>query len=160
MMQNMIQWDLDYITGKILHASTEAKNRFLDWVATALNINHKRRAMQVDPEQVASDGFMFNLTSTLDKLCVPIMNIDFRKIHTFHAEYFQKGPRVDIRDETKINADQNASDAFYSKKLEGSSNFNSELFFPDNRCAPLWKRIADLKAGATRQRSQAHGIDH
>jgi ubiquitin conjugation factor E4 B len=129
MMQNLIQWDLDYITGKILHASTEAKNRFLDWVATALNINHKRRAMQVDPEQVASDGFMFNLTSALDKLCVPIMNIDFRKIHTFHAEYFQKNPRIDTRDETKINADQHASDAFYAKKMEGASNFNSELFF-------------------------------
>lgn len=129
MMQNMIQWELDYITGKILHASAEARNRFLDWVATALNINHKRRAMQVNPEQVASDGFMFNLTSTLDKLCVPIMNIDFRKIHTFHAEYFQRNPRVDMSDETKINADQHASDAFYSKKLEGSSNFNSELFF-------------------------------
>lgn len=129
MMQNMIQWELDYITGKILHASTDAKNRFLDWVATALNINHKRRAMQVDPEQVASDGFMFNLTSTLDKLCVPIMNIDFRKIHTFHGEYFQRNPRVDIKEETKINADQHASDAFYSKKLDGSSNFNSELFF-------------------------------
>ncbi|CEJ59389.1 hypothetical protein PMG11_08014 [Penicillium brasilianum] len=129
MMQNMIQWELDFITGKILHASSDAKNRFLDWVATAMNINHKRRAMQVDPEQVASDGFMFNLTSTLDKLCVPIMNIDFRKIHTFHGEYFRRNPRVDIKEETKINADQHASDEFYSKKLDGSSNFNSELFF-------------------------------
>ncbi|KAJ5485033.1 hypothetical protein N7539_005021 [Penicillium diatomitis] len=129
MMQNMIQGDLDYITTKILRASPEAKNRFLDWVATALNLNHKRRAMQVKPEEVASDGFMFNLTSTLDKLCGPIMNIDFRKIHTFHAEYFQRNPRIDMRDETKINADQHASEAFYSKTMEGNSNFNSELFF-------------------------------
>ncbi|KAJ5176245.1 uncharacterized protein N7482_002122 [Penicillium canariense] len=129
MMQNMIQWDLDFIIDKIIHSSREARYRVLDWAATALNINHKRRAMQVDPEQVASDGFMFNLTSALDKLCAPIMNIQFAKIHTLHAEYLQQSPRVDMRDETKINADQHASDAYYSKKVDGSPNFNSEVFF-------------------------------
>lgn len=34
-----------------------------------------------------------------------------------------------MRDETKINADQHASDAFYSKKAEGASNFITEVFF-------------------------------
>lgn len=34
-----------------------------------------------------------------------------------------------MRDETKINADQHASDAFYSKKAEGTSNFITEIFF-------------------------------
>ena len=34
-----------------------------------------------------------------------------------------------MRDETKINADQHASDAFYSKKAEGTSNFITEVFF-------------------------------
>lgn len=34
-----------------------------------------------------------------------------------------------MRDETKINADQHASDAFYSKKEEGVSNFITEIFF-------------------------------
>lgn len=32
-------------------------------------------------------------------------------------------------DETKINADQHTSDAFYSKKEDGSSNFITEIFF-------------------------------
>lgn len=34
-----------------------------------------------------------------------------------------------MRDETKINADQHASDAFYAKKSEGTSNFITEIFF-------------------------------
>lgn len=34
-----------------------------------------------------------------------------------------------MKDETKINADQHASDAFYSQKAEGASNFITEVFF-------------------------------
>ena len=34
-----------------------------------------------------------------------------------------------MKDETKINADQHASDAFYARKAEGSSNFITEIFF-------------------------------
>lgn len=34
-----------------------------------------------------------------------------------------------MKDETKINADQHASDAFYDQKAEGTSNFITEIFF-------------------------------
>ncbi|GAB1191608.1 hypothetical protein APSETT444_000788 [Aspergillus pseudonomiae] len=34
-----------------------------------------------------------------------------------------------MKDETKINADQHASDAFYAKKVDGTSNFITEIFF-------------------------------
>lgn len=40
-----------------------------------------------------------------------------------------RNPRVDMKDETKINADQHASDAFYSKQEEGTTNFITEIFF-------------------------------
>jgi ubiquitin conjugation factor E4 B len=36
---------------------------------------------------------------------------------------------VDVREETKLNADQEASDRFYARKVDGSSNFISEVFF-------------------------------
>jgi ubiquitin conjugation factor E4 B len=36
---------------------------------------------------------------------------------------------VDIKDETKLNADQHASDEFYSKSVDGTSNFITEIFF-------------------------------
>ena len=44
-------------------------------------------------------------------------------------DYLRRDPRVDIKDETKLNADQKASDAFYSGKATGSTNFISEVFF-------------------------------
>ncbi|KAJ5281570.1 hypothetical protein N7478_006942 [Penicillium angulare] len=129
MMQQMVSSDLLFIINHMIRASKEARDRVLDWFATALNINHKRRAMQVDPEQVSSDGFMFNITTCLDHLCEPFMDASFTKIDRIDAEYLHRDSRVDMRDETKINADQHASDAFYSKKAEGTSNFITEIFF-------------------------------
>ena len=59
----------------------------------------------------------------------PVMDAQFGKIDRIDADYLRRTPRVDIKEETKINADQNASDEFYSHKAEGSSNFISEIFF-------------------------------
>ncbi|KAJ5483428.1 hypothetical protein N7530_002674 [Penicillium desertorum] len=129
MTQQMLSSDLLDVINHLIRASKEARDRVLDWFATAMNINHKRRAMQVDPEQVSSDGFMFNLTTCLDQLCEPFMDAAFTKIDRVDADYLHRDSRVDMRDETKINADQHASDAFYSKKVEGTSNFITEIFF-------------------------------
>ncbi|KAJ5614295.1 hypothetical protein N7528_007949 [Penicillium herquei] len=129
MTQQLVSSDLLDVINHMIRASKEARDRVLDWFATALNINHKRRAMQVDPEHVASDGFMFNLTTCLDQLCEPFMDASFTKIDRIDADYLHRDSRVDMRDETKINADQHASDAFYSKKAEGTSNFITEIFF-------------------------------
>lgn len=129
MTQQIVSSDLLDIVNHMIRASKEARDRVLDWMATAVNINHKRRAMQVDPEQVSSDGLMFNLTTCLDQLCEPFMDASFTKIDRIDAEYLHRDSRVDMRDETKINADQHASDAFYSKKTEGTSNFITEVFF-------------------------------
>ncbi|KAJ5725731.1 Zinc finger RING/FYVE/PHD-type [Penicillium malachiteum] len=129
MTQQLVSSDLLDVINHMIRASKEARDRVLDWFATALNINHKRRAMQVDPEHVASDGFMFNLTTCLDQLCEPFMDASFTKIDRIDADYLHRDSRVDMRDETKINADQHASEAFYSKKAEGTSNFITEIFF-------------------------------
>lgn len=129
MTQQMLSSDLLDVINHLIRASKEARDRVLDWFATAMNINHKRRAMQVDPEQVSSDGFMFNITTCLDQLCEPFMDAAFTKIDRVDADYLHRDSRVDMRDETKINADQHASDAFYSKKVEGTSNFITEIFF-------------------------------
>lgn len=129
MTQQMLSSDLLDVVNHLIRASKEARDRVLDWFATAMNINHKRRAMQVDPTQVSSDGFMFNITTCLDQLCEPFMDAAFTKIDRVDADYLHRDSRVDMRDETKINADQHASDAFYSKKVEGTSNFITEIFF-------------------------------
>jgi ubiquitin conjugation factor E4 B len=44
-------------------------------------------------------------------------------------DYFRRSPRIDIKDETKLNSDQKTSDKFYEEKLEGTPNFITEVFF-------------------------------
>lgn len=112
-----------------VRASIDTRNKLLDWFAYIMNVNHKRRAMQVDPKEVSSDGFMMNITVILDFLCEPFMDTTFSKIDRIDVGYFRRSPRVDIKEETKLNADQAHSDKFYSQQLDGSSNFISEVFF-------------------------------
>lgn len=123
------QRDLLDITNLFVRASPESRNRTLDWFAHIVNSNHKRQAMQVDHKSVSSDGFMMNVTVILDGLCEPFMDTTFTKVSRIDIDYLRRNPRVDIKDETKLNADEHASEEFYSKKAEGTSNFISEVFF-------------------------------
>ncbi|KAL9116307.1 MAG: hypothetical protein Q9187_007169 [Circinaria calcarea] len=123
------QTDLLDIVNHIIKTSKVAREKMLDWFATCVNTNHKRRAMQVDQKTVSSDGFMINVTVCLDQLCEPFMDATFSKIDRIDVDYLRRNPRVDIKDETKLNADQNASDQFYSRQAEGQNNFISEVFF-------------------------------
>lgn len=123
------QEELFGIVNAFIRADTEVRSRVLDWFALGLNKNHKRRAMQVRADEVSSDGFMINLTVVLDRFCEPFLDTTYSKIDKIEVDYFRRRPRVNIRDETKINADQAVSDAFYDKTDPKSSNFVSEVFF-------------------------------
>lgn len=123
------QTDLKGIVNAFVRASSDTRNKILDWFAYIMNSNHKRRAMQVDPKHVASDGFMMNITVVLDFLCEPFMDTTFSKVDRIDVGYFRRNPRIDIKEETKLNADQAHSDKFYSQQLDGSSNFISDIFF-------------------------------
>lgn len=107
----------------------ESREKMLDWFALTVNKNHKRRAIQVDSKTVSSDGFMVNVTIILDRLCEPFMDATFSKIDRIDIDYLRRSPRVDIKDETKINADQKTSDEFYDVTVAGTNNFISEVFF-------------------------------
>lgn len=107
----------------------ESREKMLDWFALTVNKNHKRRAIQVDNKTVSSDGFMVNVTIILDRLCEPFMDATFSKIDRIDIDYLRRSPRVNIKDETKINADQKTSDEFYDVKVAGTNNFISEVFF-------------------------------
>ncbi|KAL2403925.1 Ubiquitin conjugation factor E4 [Exophiala dermatitidis] len=123
------QTELFDIVNTLVRASPEARERVLDWFALVLNSNHKRRAMRIDKTTVSSDGFMINVNTCLDQLCEPFLDAQFSKIDRVDIDYLRRHPRVDIKDETKINADQDHSDAYYKNQLEGTNNFISELFF-------------------------------
>jgi ubiquitin conjugation factor E4 B len=70
-----------------------------------------------------------NVTVVLDGLCEPFMDTTFSKISKIDVDYLRRNPRVDIKEETKLNADQNASDEYYETTIDGTSNFISEIFF-------------------------------
>ncbi|KAG8414091.1 Ubiquitin conjugation factor E4 [Metarhizium acridum] len=123
------QDDLFVIANAFIRAGPDTRSRTLNWFAYIVNMNHKRRALQVDPREVASDGFMLNVTTIMDRFCEPFMDNDFSKVDKIDVRYFKRQPRVDIKDETKLNADQATADEYYSKKVEGDSNFISEAFF-------------------------------
>ncbi|KAL8763804.1 MAG: hypothetical protein Q9184_000506 [Pyrenodesmia sp. 2 TL-2023] len=123
------QHDLLDVVNHIIKSDRIARERMLDWFALCVNKNHKRRAMQVDKKLVSSDGFMINITVCLDQLCEPFMDATFSKIDRIDVEYLRRQPRIDIKDETKLNIDQSASDKFYEKRAEGTNNFISEVFF-------------------------------
>jgi ubiquitin conjugation factor E4 B len=123
------QDELSDIVNCFIKTSKESRGRMLDWFARCLNSNHKRRAMRADPKTVSSDGFMVNVTVILDRLCEPFMDATFSKIDRIDIDYLRRSPRLDIKEETKINADQHASDEFYSVKADGTDNFITEVFF-------------------------------
>jgi len=123
------QNELFDITNAIIKGGKESREKILDWFALTVNSNHKRRAMRPDPKVLSSDGFMFNVTAILDQLCDPFMDATFSKVDRIDVDYLRRNPRINIKDETKINADEKASDEFYSHTMEGSNNFISEVFF-------------------------------
>jgi ubiquitin conjugation factor E4 B len=123
------QDELFDITNCIIKAAKESRERLLDWFAMIVNKNHKRRAMYVDKATVSSHGFMINVTTILDRLCEPFMDATFSKLDRIDVNYLRRNSRVDIEDETKLNADEATSKEFYAQKAGGENNFISEVFF-------------------------------
>jgi ubiquitin conjugation factor E4 B len=123
------QQELFDIANTLIRVSPEARERVLDWFALIVNSNHKRRAMRIDKSTVSSDGFMINVSACLNQLCEPFMDASFSKIDRVDIDYFRRSPRVDVKDETKINADEETANAFYAQHVEGKNNFISEIFF-------------------------------
>ncbi|KAF4551864.1 Ubiquitin elongating factor core-like protein [Elsinoe fawcettii] len=123
------QGELFDITNIIVKTAKEPREKLLEWFALVMNVNHKRRAIQVDPKTVSTDGFMLNVSAILDQLCDPFIDASFSKIDRVDINYLRRHPRVNIRDETKINADQKASDEYFDQTASGENNFISELFF-------------------------------
>ncbi|CAD6500453.1 BgTH12-07630 [Blumeria graminis f. sp. triticale] len=123
------QRDLLEIINLFVRASVFSRNKTLDWFAYVINSNEKRRALRPDPAILSTDGFLLNVTSVLDGLCTPFMDSTFSKIDKIDIDYLRRNPRINIKKETKLNADQDASDEFYDVVVDGNSNFISEIFF-------------------------------
>ena len=51
------------------------------------------------------------------------------KIDRIDAAYFRRNPKLNIKDETKLNADNQSSSEFFSHQVDGKSTFIAEVFF-------------------------------
>ncbi|CAG8504078.1 13438_t:CDS:10, partial [Ambispora leptoticha] len=109
--------------------SPNAREAVLNYWATVIKVNEKRAQMQVDPMIVGTDGFLLNMTVILLKFANPFMDLNYSKIDRIDVDYFRKSHRIDISQETKINASQQESDEFYKDQPESGINFISEIFF-------------------------------
>lgn len=115
---------------RIVRGSVESRMDLMRYFGKVLDMNHKRVAIHVTPDQVSPDGFMFNITYVLVKLSEPFSDMFGAKMDKINLEYFRhKDCVVDISDETKIQADQEAADQYFANKSEEESNFITHAFF-------------------------------
>ncbi|KAI8591732.1 ubiquitin elongating factor core-domain-containing protein [Geranomyces variabilis] len=122
------------IVMSIIKASPAAREGVLQYFATAVNINRKRGRMQVDPREVSSDGYIYNLMQVGLRLADPLMDLKYSKLHLIDPDYFNYSSRVDIADDTRINADKKHYEQYTNEWKSRNPNppaahFVADVFF-------------------------------
>jgi ubiquitin conjugation factor E4 B len=74
------QTNLYTICNLIVRSGNHGRRGVLDWFSAVLSQNQKRKALQVDPTTVASDGFMYNVVAVLNKFAEPFVDIQGKKV--------------------------------------------------------------------------------
>ncbi|KAG0144275.1 hypothetical protein CROQUDRAFT_660243 [Cronartium quercuum f. sp. fusiforme G11] len=129
---NSLQLSLYNIFDRIVRAGPESREAVLKLWAQAIKLNAKRGAMHVDRGSVASDGVIINIQAVLLQFAGPFLDPQFSKIEKVDPLYFKHSNRLDIREETKINANKQEFEIFLAEEEMAQStpvNFISEIFF-------------------------------
>jgi ubiquitin conjugation factor E4 B len=73
---------------------------------------------------------MYNILHVCLSLCDPILDHRYSKQHLIHDHYLLLSSRLDVSDDTRINADKTAVDEFI-KTIPSSPSFNfvTEIFY-------------------------------
>lgn len=129
-----LQGNLYTIIMAFIKASPEAKEGVIQYMADVIKANEKRGRMQVDRREVSSDGYLNNLQRVCLKLCDPIMDARFSKVHLIDPDYFISSTRLNVTEDTKINADKESYEAHLSSYRSSHPtptppNFVSDIFF-------------------------------
>lgn len=67
---------------KLIKSSPESRDACMEYFATVLKLNQDRGKIHLqNPQAVSTDGFMINLFAVLLKLCVPLMDMEYSKLH-------------------------------------------------------------------------------
>ncbi|GAA5952757.1 hypothetical protein JCM3765_002266 [Sporobolomyces pararoseus] len=121
------------IISNLVRSSPTGRESVLEFFASVAKLNSKRAAMRVDPRTVSTEGFIINLHTVLLGLCEPFLDAGFTKIDKIDPLYYKySSQRINVKEETKISATQQESDAYYTLSPEDTHpapNFISETFF-------------------------------
>lgn len=119
-----IQRSMFGICNSVIRADPSARDQLLEYFAHIIRLNEKRAQMQVDTATVSSDGFMHNIAAVLLMFCNPFLDIRASKIDKIDPTYFRTSKRIDVAEDTKINATKEQSDAYYgqTQALKGTTN--------------------------------------
>ncbi|THG98805.1 hypothetical protein EW026_g3438 [Hermanssonia centrifuga] len=127
-----LQSSMFQIFNALVRASAEAREAVLQYFASAVSLNVKRAGMQVQPETVATDSYMVNLQAVLLRFCEPFIDANYTKLDRIDPLYYARSDRIELKDETRINADSNEAEQWrqQNEAPHGSPpNFISEIFY-------------------------------
>ncbi|XP_028966610.1 ubiquitin conjugation factor E4 B [Galendromus occidentalis] len=111
----------DIVHSLLLNAAS--RRRTQDWIVAVLKSNEKRAQFRPDDNAVATDGFMVNFTSVLQKLNAKVR---IEKVDPYYL--FQPGRRFDLSDETCLRM-TSAERAEYATSLEADPSWQREVRF-------------------------------
>merc|ERR1719354_1197751 len=95
---------------KIVHSllvSSDARDPCLDYLATLLNRNAKKTQIQADGKLLATDGFMINIVSVLQQLCLKVRPEKVDRAYLVHPRC-----RIDDSQVSTIKATKEEIDAW------------------------------------------------
>ncbi|KAG5462786.1 MAG: ubiquitin elongating factor core-domain-containing protein [Olpidium bornovanus] len=130
-----IQSALFNIFNLIVRASPQSRQNVLSYFGTVIARNAKRAQMQVDRQVVSGDGFITNIGAVLLSFSFGFIDVGYTKISKIDPDYLRLHPdRINVRDDTKMFADQEESDNYYNaaaaeKRGKNPPNFVTECFF-------------------------------
>ncbi|KAF7721031.1 hypothetical protein EC973_005541 [Apophysomyces ossiformis] len=133
---NNLQFSLFNICNSIVRADATARESLLAYFAHVIRLNEKRAQMQVNLENVATEGFMHNITGLLLKFADPFMDLRATKvmwnkeIDKIDSSYLRTSHRLNVSEDTKINASKEQADEYYKNAPSTQAhNFITEIFF-------------------------------
>ncbi|EFP85768.2 uncharacterized protein PGTG_11097 [Puccinia graminis f. sp. tritici CRL 75-36-700-3] len=127
---NSLQLSLFNIFDRIVRSGPAPREAVLKLWAQIIQLNNKRAAIQVDKNTVASDGTIINTQAILLQFAAPFLDSQYSKIDKVDPLYFKRSTRLNIREETKINATLQESEDFLGSSTNPEPvNFISEIFF-------------------------------
>ncbi|GJE98441.1 Ubiquitin conjugation factor E4 [Phanerochaete sordida] len=127
-----LQASMFQIFNSLVRNSAESREAVLNYFARIIALNVRRAGMQVEPETVASDSFMVNLQAILFRFCEPFIDANYSKIDRIDPLYFAHSSRIDLKEETRINAASQEAEEWRSQYANDGApapNFISDIFY-------------------------------